>query len=93
MKSDRFTLFAEVASLGEALHATKKRLELIELVANFLKNLSPAEIGPGVSLILGKLFSENQGLKLEVSVATFGKILKELIGKKEEYNSVVSEAS
>lgn len=63
MKSDHFTLFAEVASLGEALQATKKRLKLIELVANFLKNLSSAEIRPGVGLILGKLFSENQDSK------------------------------
>ena len=77
--------------LGEALHATKKRLELIELVANFLKNLSSTEIRPGVGLILGNLFSDNQGLKLEVSVATFDKILKELTGKK-EYNYMVSGA-
>jgi hypothetical protein len=81
-KSDHFTLFAEVAYLGETLQATKKRLRLIELVAKFLKSLSSAKIRPGAGLILGKLFFENQELKLEVRVATFGKILKELTGKK-----------
>lgn len=50
------TLFKTLAELCEKLEATKKRLLMIDLVADFLKGLDSSEVEPAVSMILGRPF-------------------------------------
>jgi DNA ligase-1 len=61
------TLFAELASLGELLEETTSRLELANLLAEFLQKLDPAEIPAGVRLTIGQVFPEWDGRALNLS--------------------------
>jgi DNA ligase-1 len=61
------TLFAELASLGEQLEKTTSRLELTNLLAEFLRKLDPAEIPAGVRLTIGQVFPEWDGRALNLS--------------------------
>ena len=71
------TAFRELCDLCEKLEATTKRLVKIDLAANFLKGLEPAEVEPGVSMIVGRPFPKWDQGTLEISWST----LSELIGK------------
>jgi hypothetical protein len=48
------TLFKSLAELLEKVEATKKRLKIIGLTADFLKGLDAEELEPAVSMILGR---------------------------------------
>ena len=61
------TPFKALAELCEKLGATSKRLLMIDLVADFLKNLETQEVEPAVSMILGKPFPKWSQQTLEVS--------------------------
>lgn len=63
----RGTLFAELASLGEQLERTTSRLELANLLAEFLQKLDPTEIPAGVRLTIGQVFPEWDGRALNLS--------------------------
>jgi len=49
-------LFKSLAELLEKIEATRKRLQMIDMAADFLKNLEAAELEPAVSMILGRAF-------------------------------------
>jgi hypothetical protein len=49
-------LFKSLTELLEKVEATKSRLQMTALAANFLKTLEPEEVEPAVSLILGRAF-------------------------------------
>ena len=74
------TPFKALAELCEKLEATSKRLLMIDLVADFLKNLETLEVEPAVSMILGRAFPKWSQQTLEVSWATLSGIIKHITG-------------
>ncbi len=74
------TPFKALAELCEKLEATSKRLIMIDLVADFLKNLESQEVEPAVSMILGRPFPKWSQETLEVSWATLSEIIKRITG-------------
>ncbi len=69
-------LFLELCELCDKLQATTKRLVMVELVANFLKNLQPEEVEPAVSMILGRPFPRWDQRILELSWATLSGLIR-----------------
>lgn len=87
------TPFSKVAQLGRALEATRKRRELASLIASYLQRLEPDEIGPGVRLVLGKIFAEWDGRSLNLSWSAVSRILSELTeGKVADPHAAATEA-
>jgi DNA ligase-1 len=74
------TSFKALAEVCEKLEATSKRLLMIDLVADFLKNLESGEVEPAVSMILGRSFPKWSQKTLEVSWATLSEIIKRITG-------------
>jgi len=72
------TEFRALADLCEKLGATKKRLQMTDLVADFLKKLNADEVEPATSMILGRSFPKWNQRVLEVSWATLSDIIKSL---------------
>jgi len=72
------TEFRALADLCEKLEATKKRLQMTELVADFLKRLSDDEVESATSMILGRSLPKWDQRVLEVSWATLSDIIKRL---------------
>ena len=72
------TTFKSLAELCQKLEATRKRLMMISLVANFLKNLEAEEVEPAVSMILGRPFPKWSQKTLEVSWATLNELIKRI---------------
>ena len=72
------TLFKSLADLLEKVEATKKRLAIIGLTADFLKGLDAEEIEPAVSMILGRAFPKWSPKTLDVSWATLSDILQRM---------------
>ena len=48
--------FKSLCELLEKVEATKKRLEIIDQTANYLKILSPEEIEPATNMMVGRAF-------------------------------------
>src|SRR4030042_6810159 len=74
------TLFKSVAELLEKIEATKKRLEIIGMAADFLRRLDAEEVEPAVSMILGQAFPKWSQKTLDVSWATLIGILQRITG-------------
>jgi DNA ligase-1 len=74
------TLFKSLAELLEEVEATKKRLEIIGMVADFLRCLDAEEVEPAVSMILGRAFPKWSQKTLDVSWATLSGILQRITG-------------
>ena len=74
------TPFTVLAELCEKLEATTKRLLMIDLVADFLKNLSQEEVEPAVSMILGRALPKWNPETLEVSWATLSETIRGISG-------------
>ena len=72
------TSFKDLAKLCEKLEATKKRLLMTSLVADFLRSLETQEVEPAVSMILGRPFPKWSQQTLEVSWATLSEIIKRI---------------
>jgi DNA ligase-1 len=70
-------LFKSLAEILEEVEATKKRLEIIDITAEFLRRLDVEEVEPAVSMILGRAFPKWSGKNLEVSWATLSGILQQ----------------
>jgi DNA ligase-1 len=73
-------LFKSLAELLEKVEATKKRLEIIGMTADFLRRLEAAEVEPAVSMILGRAFPKWSQKTLDVSWATLSGILQRITG-------------
>jgi len=74
------TLFKSLAELLEKVEATKKRLEIIGMTADFLKSLNAEEVEPAVSMIVGRAFPKWSPKTLDVSWATLSGILQRVTG-------------
>jgi DNA ligase-1 len=73
-------LFKSLAELLERIEATKKRLEIIGMTADFLRCLDAEEVEPAVSMILGRAFPKWSQKTLDVSWATLSGILQRITG-------------
>ncbi len=74
------TLFKSLAELLERIEATKKRLEIIGMAADFLRHLDAEEVEPAVSMILGRAFPKWSQKTLDVSWMTLSGILLRITG-------------
>jgi DNA ligase-1 len=74
------TLFKSLAELLEKVEATKKRLEIIGMTADFLRRLDAEEVEPSVSMILGRAFPKWSPKTLDVSWATLSSVLQRTAG-------------
>ena len=72
------TEFRALAELCERLEATTKRNAKVDLTSAFLKELSPEEVGPAVSMLIGRAFPKWDQRELEISWATLSSILNQL---------------
>jgi DNA ligase-1 len=69
-------LFKSLAELLEKVEATKKRLEIIEQTANYLKTLDSEEIEPAVNMMVGRAFPKHSQKNLDVNWSTLTRIFK-----------------
>ena len=69
-------LFKSLSELLEKVEATKKRLEIIDLTANFLKTLSPEEIQSATNMMVGGAFPKYSQKSLDVSWSTLTQVLE-----------------
>lgn len=74
------TTFKALAELCEKLEATRKRVLMTSLTADFLNALEPEEIEPAVSMILARPFPKWSPHNLEVSWTTVSAIIKRITG-------------
>jgi len=74
------TLFKSLAELLKKIEATKKRLEIIGMTADFLRCLDAEEVEPAVSMILGRAFPKWSQKTLDVSWVTLSGILLRITG-------------
>jgi DNA ligase-1 len=72
------TPFRALAELCEKLEATTKRLAMVNVVAEFIKNLEPDEVEPAVAMILGRPFPKWSQKTLDVSWATLSNIIMQI---------------
>jgi DNA ligase-1 len=73
-------LFKSLAELLEKVEATKKRLDIIGMTADFLRRLDAEEVGSSVSMILGRAFPKWSQKTLDVSWATLSGVLQRTAG-------------
>jgi DNA ligase-1 len=70
--------FKSLSELLEKVEATKKRLEIIDQTANYLKTLDAAEIEPAVNMMVGRAFPKFSQKTLDVNWATLQNILEQI---------------
>ena len=70
------TLFKTLGEFLERIGSTKKRLEIVDATAKFLKSLESEELEPAVSMILGSPFPTWSQETLEISWVTLRLILQ-----------------
>ncbi len=66
--------FKSLSELLERVEATKKRLEIIERTANYLKTLGAEEIEPATNMMVGRAFPKYSQKTLDVSWSTLTRI-------------------
>ncbi len=70
--------FKSLSELLEKVEATKKRLEIIEKTANYLKTLDPEEIAPATNMMVGRAFPQYSQKTLDVSWSTLTRIFERI---------------
>ncbi len=71
-------LFKSLCDLLEKVEATAKRLEIINLTANYLKTLDSEEIEPATNMIVGRAFPKYSQKSLDVSWSTLTHVLEQV---------------
>ncbi len=71
-------LFKSLCELLEKVEATKKRLEIINLAAAYIKTLSGQEIGAAVNMMVGRAFPSYSQKTLDVSWSTLTRIFENI---------------
>jgi len=71
--------FSAIADLCEKVAATTKRSLMINIVAEFIKELGEDELEPAVSMILGCSFPRGDQRELDVSWATLMNVINRLV--------------
>ncbi len=72
------TSFEQLALLGERLEQTTSRLQMTEMIADFLKQLSVGEVPPGLQLLIGQIFPQWDGRALNLSWRAVSKTAHQL---------------
>jgi DNA ligase-1 len=80
--------FLKLARLGEALAATKKKLEHRALIGAYLKSLPPEEIAIAARLVIGRVFPESDPRVLNLSGSAVGQAIEDLTGASMDWNAV-----
>jgi DNA ligase-1 len=87
------TTFESLASLGERLEKTSSRLQMKEMIAQFLRELAPEEVPSAVRLLVGQVFPEWDERSLNLSWRAVQKVITELTGASEQdWQEVFGEA-
>ncbi len=71
-------LFKSLCELLEKVEATKKRLEIINLTADYIKTLGDEEIEPAVNMMVGRAFPNYSQKTLDVSWSTLTHIFERI---------------
>lgn len=69
------SLFLDLATLGEQLAATKKKLEHSALIGAYLKQVAPDEIAPASRLLIGRIFPESDSRIVNISGTALNRVL------------------
>lgn len=80
------SLFLDLATLGEQLAATKKKLEHSALIGAYLKQIAPEEIAPASRLLIGRIFPESDPRIVNISGAALNRVLKQVVGAEIEWS-------
>lgn len=67
--------FKSLSELLEKVEATRKRLEIIDLTASYLKTLTTEEIKPATNMMVGRAFPKYNQKTLDVSWSTLTQVL------------------
>jgi DNA ligase-1 len=78
------TPFRSLAELCEKLESTKKRTEMVNWVAEFLRQLSHEEVQPASSMLVGRAFPVWDQRALDVSWASISSIIREIADATDE---------
>jgi DNA ligase-1 len=70
--------FKSLSELLEKVEATKKRLEIIEQTANYLKTLGPEEMEPATNMMVGRAFPKYSQKALNVRWSTLIRIFERI---------------
>jgi DNA ligase-1 len=70
--------FLALSQLLDKVEATKRRLEIVELTANYLKTLDDDETQAAVDMMVGRAFSKYSQSKLDVSWVILSGILEQV---------------
>ncbi len=70
--------FKSLSELLEKVETTKKRLEIIEQTANYLKTLNSEEIEPATNMMVGRAFPKYSQKTLDVSWSTLIRIFERI---------------
>ena len=68
--------FKSLSQLLEGVEATKKRLEIVDLTANYLKSLNQDEIEPATNMMVGRAFPKYSQKTLDVSWSTLTRVFE-----------------
>ena len=68
--------FRSLSELLEKVEATRKRLEIIDLTANYLKTLDWVEIEPATNMMVGRAFPKYSQKMLDVNWSTLTRVLE-----------------
>ena len=71
-------LFKSLCELLEKVEATKKRLEIINQTADYIKTLGDEEIEPAVNMMIGRAFPNYSQKTLDVSWSTLTHIFEHI---------------
>jgi len=74
------SLFSDLANLGDALAATKKKLEHRALIGTYLKTLPPDEIAIAARWLIGRVFPESDPRILNLSGSAIDRVLEQITG-------------
>ncbi|MGA2680786.1 MAG: ATP-dependent DNA ligase [Candidatus Bathyarchaeia archaeon] len=70
------TSFKLLSELLEKVEATRKRLEIIDLTANYLKTLEAEEVEPATNMMVGRAFPKYSQKTLDVNWSTLTRVLE-----------------
>lgn len=78
------SLFSNLCTLMEKLESTKKRGDMVQDVADFLKRILREELMPATLFLIGKVFPSSDERTLEVSGSTLWRVVMRVMPTKPE---------
>jgi DNA ligase-1 len=78
----------QLAGLGEALAATKKKLQQRALIGAYLNALPPKEVAMAARLLIGRVFPESDPRILNLSTSAVDRVLEQLLGERLDWSAI-----